>query len=68
MKLKKLFLPMFLTLFLSACQTVTTKIDETTEQEKKELNNCEKILDLIDGVYTNSIPLTSLGCFLNSEL
>ena len=38
MKLKKLFLLIFLTLFLSACQTVTTKIDETTEQEKKELS------------------------------
>ena len=38
MKLKKLFLFIFFTLFLSACQTVTTKIDETTEQEKKELS------------------------------
>ena len=37
MKLKKLFLFIFLTLFLSACQTVTSKIDQTTEQEKKEI-------------------------------
>ena len=38
MKLKKLFLFIFFTLFLSACQTITTKIDKNTEQEKKELS------------------------------
>ena len=38
MKLKKLFFFIIFTLFLSACQTVTTKIDETTEHEKKELS------------------------------
>ena len=50
--------------------TSTTSVFEKQAwiKEKKELNNCEKILDLIDGVYTNSIPLTSLGFFLNSEL
>ena len=38
MKLKKLLLFIFFALFLTACQTVTTKIDKTTEQEKKELS------------------------------
>ena len=38
MKLKKLSLFIFFILFLSACQTVSIKIDETTEQEKKELS------------------------------
>ena len=38
MKLKKLFFYFFLALALSACQTVTTKIDKTTEQEKNELS------------------------------
>ena len=38
MNFKKLFLYIFFTLFLSACQTVTTKIDQSTEQEKQELS------------------------------
>ena len=38
MKFKKLSLFIFFTLFLSACQTVSTKIDQSTEQEKKELS------------------------------
>ena len=38
MKLKKLLLFIFFALFLTACQTVTTKINKTTEQEKKELS------------------------------
>ena len=38
MKLKKLFLLLFFALLFSACQTVTTKIDQTTDQEKKELS------------------------------
>ena len=38
MNFKKLFLYIFFTLFLSACQTVSTKIDQSTEQEKKELS------------------------------
>ena len=35
--LKKLFFLISAFLALNACQTVTTKIDKTTEQEKKEL-------------------------------
>ena len=38
MKLKKLIFYFCLTLVLSACQTVTTKIDETTKQENKKLS------------------------------
>ena len=38
MKLKKIFLLIFLAFLLNACQKVTTKIDQTTEQEKKELS------------------------------
>ena len=38
MNLKKIFLIIFLAFILNACQTVTTKIDQTTEQEKKELS------------------------------
>jgi len=36
--IKTLFLLITALLMLNACQTVTTKIDKTTEQEKKELN------------------------------
>ena len=36
--LKILFFLISTFLVLNACQTVTTKIDETTEQEKKELS------------------------------
>ena len=36
--LKLLFIFIFSFLALNACQTVTTKIDKTTEQEKKELS------------------------------
>ena len=36
--LKLLFFLILAFLALNACQTVTTKIDKTTEQEKKELN------------------------------
>ena len=36
--LKLLFFLISTFLVLNACQTVTTKIDETTEQEKKELS------------------------------
>ena len=55
---------------LAELTTKTTSIFEkqTCINEKKELNNCEKILDLIDGVYTNSTPLTCLGFLLNNEL
>ena len=38
MKLKNLFLVIFFIFFLSACKTVITKIDQTTEQEKNELS------------------------------
>tara|TARA_Y100000768_G_scaffold156284_1_gene116722 strand:+ start:180 stop:482 length:303 start_codon:yes stop_codon:yes gene_type:complete len=38
MKLKKLLLFIFFTFFLSSCQSVTTKIDQATEYEKKELS------------------------------
>ena len=34
----KFFFPIFLFLLLSACQTVTKKIDQTTELEKVELS------------------------------
>ena len=37
-KIKILFFLISVLLALSACQTVTTKIDKTTEQEKKELS------------------------------
>ena len=36
--IKVLFFLILALLALSACQTVTTKIDKTTEQEKKELS------------------------------
>jgi hypothetical protein len=36
--IKALFLLIITLLVINACQTVTTKIDITTEQEKKELN------------------------------
>ena len=36
--IKAIFLLITALLMLNACQTVTTKIDKTTEQEKKELN------------------------------
>ena len=36
--IKAIFLLITALLTLNACQTVTTKIDKTTEQEKKELN------------------------------
>ena len=36
--LKILFFIILVSLVLNACQTVTTKIDKTTEQEKKELS------------------------------
>ena len=36
--IKVLFFSITAFLVLSACQTVTTKIDKTTEQEKKELS------------------------------
>ena len=36
--LKILFFIILVFLVLNACQTVTTKIDKTTEQEKKELS------------------------------
>ena len=36
--IKELFFLVTALLALSACQTVTTKIDKTTEQEKKELS------------------------------
>ena len=36
--LKLLFFLISALLALNACQTVTTKIDETAEQEKKELS------------------------------
>jgi len=36
--IKTLFLLVTTLLALNACQTVTTKIDKTTEQEKKELS------------------------------
>ena len=36
--IKVLFFLIITFLVLSACQTVTTKIDKTTEQEKKELS------------------------------
>ena len=36
--IKILFFLILALLALSACQTVTTKIDKTTEQEKKELS------------------------------
>jgi hypothetical protein len=36
--IKAIFLLITTLLMLNACQTVTTKIDKTTEQEKKELN------------------------------
>ena len=35
---KALFLLITVLFALNACQTLTTKIDKTTEQEKKELN------------------------------
>ena len=37
-KIKTLFFYLVVFLSLNACQTVTTKIDKTTEQEKKELS------------------------------
>ena len=36
--IKPLFFLIFAIFALNACQTVTTKIDKTTEQEKKELS------------------------------
>ena len=36
--IKALFILIIVLLALTACQTVTTKIDKTTEQEKKELS------------------------------
>ena len=36
--LKILFFIILVSPVLNACQTVTTKIDKTTEQEKKELS------------------------------
>ena len=36
--IKALFFLIFGLITLNACQTVTTKIDKTTEQEKKELS------------------------------
>jgi hypothetical protein len=38
MKLKRYFFLLFLLVALGACQTVTKKIDQTTELEKKELS------------------------------
>ena len=38
MKLMNFFFPIFLFILLSACQTVTKKIDQTTELEKIELS------------------------------
>ena len=38
MKIKKYFFLVFLSVALSACQTVTNKIDQATELEKKELS------------------------------
>ena len=36
--IKALLFLILISLALNACQTVTTKIDKTTEQEKKELS------------------------------
>ena len=38
MKIKKYFFLVFLSIALGACQTVTNKIDQATELEKKELS------------------------------
>ena len=38
MKIKKNFFLIFLLVVLGSCQTVTNKIDQTTELEKKELS------------------------------
>ena len=38
--IKALFFLSMVFLALNACQTVTTKIDKTTEQEKNELSQC----------------------------
>ena len=38
MNIKSLFFLIIILLASNACQTVTTKIDKTTEQEKKELS------------------------------
>ena len=51
--LKILFFIILVSSVLNACQTVTTKIDKTTEQEKKELskwlNKTEKDLKFFFG-------------------
>ena len=38
MKIKKYFFLIFLSVALGSCQSVTNKIDQTTELEKKELS------------------------------
>ena len=48
--------------------TTSTSEKKTCTKEKKELYNCDKNLDLMDGVYINSMPLTVLGLFLKSDL
>ena len=49
-------------------KTTSILVKHTCTKEKKELNNCENILELTDGVYTRLIPFNFIGLLLNNFL